>query len=68
MLFQPQNETQFRSGAETSITRQPMPSQQEVVIEERGLHPNSEKYLEYEVSQEMLLGKPLTKTVHPGQA
>ena len=44
-------------------------AQQEEVTEERDLHPNSQEYLEYEVSQgEVVRGSTLIETAHPGQA
>ena len=44
-------------------------AQQEEVTEKRDLHPNSQEYLEYEVSQgEVVRGSTLIETAHPGQA
>ena len=43
--------------------------QQEEVTEERDLHPNSQDYLEYEVSQGGIVrGSTLIENAHPGQA
>ena len=44
-------------------------AQQEEVTEERDLHPNSQDYLEYEVSQGGIVrGSTLIENAHPGQA
>ena len=44
-------------------------AQQKEVTEERDLHPNSQDYLEYEVSQGgVVRGSTLIENAHPGQA
>ena len=44
-------------------------AQQEEVTEERDLHPNSQDYLEYEVSEGgVVRGSTLIENAHPGQA
>ena len=44
-------------------------AQQEEVTEEGDLRPNSQDYLEYEVSQGgVVRGSTLIETAHPGQA